>query len=693
MLDERSYLIIQKIMERPFIEKQNLQEQTKLTQRQIDYSLEKINSWLASHHKKPIEINSYNQISVDYETRELLINEVSNTIPVDEYVLSSEERIQYMFLYLFINIEYLSINHFIDALKVGKTTIMGDLKALAAKLQHRGISLGYNRKQGYHLVGTESEIRYLGLKLIVKELNTNNNTKLFGYFLRENHLESYEQMKQIVLFYSNKHKIHFIENRLTEFIYSFLFLKTRLKTKESVNFIHEWKSVKSTKEYQFAEELLSFYHLQKEDNICYLTAWVLGLTLGEADEYREDFPLIMDLVEHIRMRFESFSGIRFEHPREVSKQIFRHFRSAYYRLLFHLPIVNPLYEKIIEEYNHLFTIVNETMKPLSVLFKHPIPAEEVAYLTIHFASLSRNEKEGKVNKKVGVIVCPNGVGSSSITHTVLKSIFPEFTFLAPIETQQLDKIDVDYDLLFSTVPDIRLFYTKKPVFIVSPVMDIAEKYRLIRDVYTELGNSFFKLPNVELITQIVEKYAVVKEKEQMKRELYEYFAVNEKVELKKEQGPNLSEIISPNLIQLHVLAKNWQDAISLSALPLLQERRITENYIQKMIENARKDGPYMVIMPNVALPHARPADGVNQLSISIAVLNEPVYFDKHTNKPVQFVFCLAAINQEFHLNALSQLVQLLEKEEFYHILKTSNTSEEVFDYICYQEENNIKLVP
>lgn len=64
MLDERSYLIIQKIMERPFIEKQNLQEQTKLTQRQIDYSLEKINSWLASHHKKPIEINSYNQISV-----------------------------------------------------------------------------------------------------------------------------------------------------------------------------------------------------------------------------------------------------------------------------------------------------------------------------------------------------------------------------------------------------------------------------------------------------------------------------------------------------------------------------------------------------------------------------------------------------------------------------------------------------
>lgn len=511
--------------------------------------------------------------------------------------------------------------------------------------------------------------------------------------MRENQLESYAHMKQIVLFYSNKHNINFIENRLTEFIYSFLLLKTRLQKVESLHLTHKWRSIKSTKEYNFAEELLSFYHIKKEENICYLTAWVLGLTLGEADEYREDYPLVMDLVEHIRMRFESFSGIRFEHPREVSKQIFRHFRSVYYRLLFHLPIVNPLYEKIIEEYNNLFTIVNETLKPLSALFKHPIPAEEVAYLTIHFASLSRNEREGKANKKVGLIVCPNGVGSSSITHTVLKSIFPEFAFLAPIETEQLDKIDVDYDLLFSTVPDIRLFYTKKPVFIVSPVMDTAEKYRLIRDVYTELGNSFFKLPSVELITQIVEKYAVVKEKEQMKRQLYEYFVVNEKVELKKDQGPKLSEIISPELIQLHVLANNWEDAIRLSALPLLHEKRISENYIQKMIENARKDGPYMVIMPNVALPHARPSDGVNQLSISIAVLNEPVYFDKYTNKPVRFVFCLAAINQEFHLNALSQLVQLLEKEEFYHILKTSKTSQEVFNYICCQEERNVKVAP
>ena len=155
----------------------------------------------------------------------------------------------------------------------------------------------------------------------------------------------------------------------------------------------------------------------------------------------------------------------------------------------------------------------------------------------------------------------------------------------------------------------------------------------------------------------------------------------------------MSEIISPELIQLHVLANNWEDAIRLSALPLLHEKRISENYIQKMIENARKDGPYMVIMPNVALPHARPSDGVNQLSISIAVLNEPVYFDKYTNKPVRFVFCLAAINQEFHLNALSQLVQLLEKEEFYHILKTSKTSQEVFNYICCQEERNVKVAP
>lgn len=688
MLDERAYIIIQKILERPFIEKKDLLRQNNLTPRQVDYSLDKINSWLDSNSYKPIVLNNHDQLTVDYETKEILIKEISDRIPGKEYILSSQERIKSIYFLLFLDTEYLSINHFIDALKVGKTTIMNDLKTLSIHLLESHISIEYNRKKGYYLQGNEYDIRYLMMKIIIFDLSEDNNTQLLDYFLHANQMDDYETTKKIVVFFMKKHKISFVENRLTEFIYTFLFLKQRLeKTSEHTVPIHGLLPLKTKKEYDFSKELLEYYHYDNEEGVSYLCAWILGLSMGDISEDNEDDDIIMDLIDHIRNRFESFSGIRFDHPEDVSKQLYRHFRAVYYRLYYKLPIVNPLSEKIKEEYRDLFLIVTETLKPIGALFGRAFPEEEVAFLTMHFASLATRFNEKKLKQKVALVVCPNGVGSSSITYTVLKSIFPEFKFLIPIETRDIDKMEDSYDIVFSTVPHIRLFYTKKPVYVVSPIMNSAEKYRLIRDVYREIGNSVFKLPSVDYITHIVGKYADIKEKEMLEKELYDYFVVNENISLEKDQGPNLSQITSPAMIQLNKTAANWQEAIQISAQPLVEENRITKQYVEKMIDNARKDGPYMVIMKHVALPHARPMDGVIQLSIGITVFNDPVFFDNSTNKPVKYIFCLAATDPERHLNALSQLLRFLENDDFYLTLDNSENANEVFNYICNHENS------
>lgn len=686
MLDERAYIIIQKILERPFIEKKELIRQNNLTQRQIDYSLDKINGWLHSNSYKPIIFNNHDQLTVDYTTKEMLIKEISERLPGKEYVLNSQERMKYLFFLLFINSDYLSMNHLIDALQVGKTTVMSDLKILTSNLKDYHISLEYNRKNGYHLQGNEMDIRYYILKTIIIDLNEDNNTKVMDYFIHSNSMNNYDSIKSTILYFLKKHTITFVENRLTEFIYSFIFLKERM-LKTSGNTVSDYglASLKTNNEYHFSKDLLQHFNYEVNEDIYYLSAWILGLSMGDLNEENADYNFIMNLVKHIRNRFASFSGIHFENPEEVSKQIYRHFRPVYYRLLFKLPIVNPLCEKIKKEYSELFCLVNESLKPIGDLLERSIPEEEVAYLTMHFASLSTDYKEMKTNQKVALVVCPNGVGSSSITYTVLKSIFPEFQFLIPIETSVIDKVKDHYDVVFSTVPHIRLFSTRKPVYIVSPVMSTEEKYRLIRDVYTEVGNSVFKLPSVDYISHIVEKYAEIKDKNQLKKELYEYFVVNENIPIGKEKSVNLSQITAREFIQLHKSAANWEEAIRLSAEPLLAENKITKQYIEKMVENAKKEGPYMVIMKNVALPHARPIDGVNELSIGITVFKEPVNFDDSSNKPVKYLFCLAAADQEKHLNALSQLMKFLESDKFYAILDNSNTPEEIYEYICKYE--------
>ncbi|MFB8734775.1 PTS sugar transporter subunit IIA [Bacillus sp. SL00103] len=44
-----------------------------------------------------------------------------------------------------------------------------------------------------------------------------------------------------------------------------------------------------------------------------------------------------------------------------------------------------------------------------------------------------------------------------------------------------------------------------------------------------------------------------------------------------------------------------------------------------MIQSVDQNGPYIVIAPQVAIPHARPEDGVNELSMSLMTFEQPVF--------------------------------------------------------------------
>ncbi|MCY7729046.1 PTS sugar transporter subunit IIA, partial [Bacillus safensis] len=74
-------------------------------------------------------------------------------------------------------------------------------------------------------------------------------------------------------------------------------------------------------------------------------------------------------------------------------------------------------------------------------------------------------------------------------------------------------------------------------------------------------------------------------------------------------------------------------------------------------------GPYIVIAPQVAIPHARPEDGVNKLSMTLMSFKQPISFSKDGKKQVRLVIVLAAIDSMSHLKALKQLTMLLSEEK------------------------------
>ncbi|MGM0380052.1 MAG: PTS sugar transporter subunit IIA [Bacillota bacterium] len=140
----------------------------------------------------------------------------------------------------------------------------------------------------------------------------------------------------------------------------------------------------------------------------------------------------------------------------------------------------------------------------------------------------------------------------------------------------------------------------------------------------------------------------------------------------------ISEILEDN-IQIVDSLDSWEESIKVSAKKLLKKGYITNNYVDSAINNIVKNGPYVVIMPKVAIPHSRPEEGVNETCVSLLKLNEPVIYPQ--DKPVKLVLMLAASDKQKHLNMISSLTDLFSNNEKMKKLMNSSSKEEIIDII------------
>lgn len=140
-------------------------------------------------------------------------------------------------------------------------------------------------------------------------------------------------------------------------------------------------------------------------------------------------------------------------------------------------------------------------------------------------------------------------------------------------------------------------------------------------------------------------------------------------------------LIENNSIVLQLSASTWEEAIKLATKPLVKSGAIEERYYDCIIENTKKNGPYYIIIPGVAMPHARPKIGVNKDCFSLITLKKPVNFGKDTGE-VSILITLAATSSDMHNEfGIVQVADLFEKEENVKKIKNAKTVEEVLKLI------------
>lgn len=118
-------------------------------------------------------------------------------------------------------------------------------------------------------------------------------------------------------------------------------------------------------------------------------------------------------------------------------------------------------------------------------------------------------------------------------------------------------------------------------------------------------------------------------------------------------------LIANNSIKLNQTAADWKAAIKIGTDLLEASGAIEPRYYDTIISNIEKMGPYIILAPGLAMPHARPEEGVLKTAFALVTLKEPIYFDGE-DEPVYVLITLAGSDSDQHMQGLMEITQVLD---------------------------------
>ncbi|CUU48360.1 MULTISPECIES: PTS sugar transporter subunit IIA [Clostridium] len=143
----------------------------------------------------------------------------------------------------------------------------------------------------------------------------------------------------------------------------------------------------------------------------------------------------------------------------------------------------------------------------------------------------------------------------------------------------------------------------------------------------------------------------------------------------------IEKLFNKETIELNVEVNDWIEAIRFCGSLFVKNGNTEAKYTDAMINTVKNMGQYIVIEKGIAMPHARPEDGVKKIGMGLIKLKRPIEFGNEEYDPVDILIFICAIDKTSHLKALAELMTLIEDNEFLSIVRNSSSKEDVLSYI------------
>ena len=564
------------------------------------------------------------------------------------FILTEVETRSLIYLLIFINKTPLSISLFQTYLQVSKNTILSDLKKLREELMSENIQVEYSRKKGFYLNFEEKMLQEKAWYFL------QNLSEDSGFYILSKVLND---KKPLTIFKNNQLLIKMMQELQIEIVYS-RYLSTLL----------------------FACLLRHRTFEKNSENINdLLKSLIIGMSDGKSaigqdnGLYRMAFNIMENVMKLAAIEFDDFT--------KTFMALLAHLTPAYYRIRNHFELKNVLLERIKNEYHSLFLLMDNALRPLKDEVGEISESEKAYFVILFGGEIYKNKYSGQSLK--AIVLCVNGISSSLIMQKRLESLFPTMEFILSARGSHFEKLPINsYDIIFSTVP----LKSDKKVYLMSAFPDQREENKLYNQVLQDFQLLGFAKPSAQTILDSIEPYIIIKDPVN-RQDLIKIIEkkLNRTRKEGKLSGVMLTDLLTKEKIRFTNKELSWQEAIELAAQPLLDKHEIEERYIKAIIDKVEAFGPYIDLGLGIALPHARPEEGVKKLGMSFLRCEHPVKLMDDVKHEIKLFIVLAAIDNETHLRALSTLTKILSnKERLSQLLAATNAAE--VEQILLEEE-------
>lgn len=666
-INNRSRKILNMIMAATdHISLEEIAAELKLSKRSIYYEICKINEWLSVYNLPELEITRGKGIYLEEKQKTEIENIIERVKEETEYIFSPMERVYVIICYIIHGEDPIYVEDLMKYCDVSRNTIFNDMKAVVNKLQEFDLKLQYDAKNGYYIIGDCIRVRAI----------------FFLYFnilhpLFESGILKFIKKDQVDQYYR---KLGIIENDLkTQYVDGILLSLAALmpmmqKNNSDLKFPDlKVEELKNTREFGLVDRY--FPELCEPEKI-YLSLHLLGSRISTASDdifdsisNQSDYELAKALVAE----FEKVACVNFEGREELERALFIHINASMYRYQYGIQIGNPMLNEIVREYPNLFDITRIVCKYLEQQVGLPIPDGEVAYLALHFGAYLKGYSFEDIKLRI-LIVCVNGISTGNMMKSEVAKLLPQAEIIDVVAASDFKNAQEKCDLVISTVK----LRSMVPVIVVSPILKDFDRKNILNHpmVKRKMG-----IVDTTVLFDIVKKYVPKSSYKSLKRDLNEYL----KVDSEYAQVPHdrelrgLCDFLNDNGVVITDQKFTWDQVIRFCGENMCQRGTISPEYIEKIISQIRYYGPYMFILPNVILAHAKPEDGVFRLDISMTILKQGVQFSDFHN--ARIVMILAAEDQERHLRILKNIQEIFSIPARVDKLMEMNDSAEVLQYL------------